>query len=41
MVYDKQIDCFIGYVDSNYIEDLDHKRSIRGYLFDINGYTIS
>lgn len=31
----------VGYVDSNYIEDLDKRRSWTGYVFILGRYTIS
>ena len=31
----------VGYVDVDYAEDLDRKRSLIGYLFTYNNYTIN
>lgn len=31
----------VGYVDADYAEDLDRKRSLIGYLFTYNNYTIN
>lgn len=34
-------DNMVGYVNSNYVRDLDKRRSITGYLFNLGGTTIS
>ena len=31
----------MGYVDSDYAGDLDQRRSLTGYVFQINGCTVS
>ncbi len=31
----------VGYVDSDFVDDLDKKRSITGYVFTLGNYAIS
>lgn len=33
--------CVVGFVDSDYVGDLDRRRSLTGYIFTLSGYAVS
>ena len=44
LMYDWSLDTcssIVGYVDSDYVSDLDRMRSLTGYIFTLSGYSIS